>query len=408
MRIQGFVSQDDRRVTRVVVSGAGACCKQKTKVIRNILCSFHELALVAVVNRFSITLNGSAHVLDQSVPGKRAGAVDKGRHTATFVRDLRADLRRMNPDFAGRNSRTRHFGFTRRFVVGLRFSTFIATCKHLRWRTGLVVLKHMISIMGTWFGLLCRVLQRQFHGTDTSQSVEVEQAAIWGGLWNPECSLLLAILGSVCMAIGRLGGHILEVVACVRLSMRIRYAGSLGRDIAWLSNELAVVAGKPSSHTADNAIPPAALELGDNLDDVALAEAQAGAVVGIVVVECTHIHGAHWGGSEAIHVDIRQVNTPWGVSRSVKLGTSGQSFEACKQKGMSRSARVLRGCLAESTEGAKSDCSKNGRYVGGVRVHKTYLRTSMTRNPQTAGPPICLLKSMDSGSNICFSCSHYE
>lgn len=101
-------------------------------------------------------------------------------------------------------------------------------------------------------------------------------------------------------------------------------------DVLGLCDELAVVAGKPSSHAANNAVPPATLELGDDLDDVALSEAQTGAIVGIVVVQCTHIHGAHWRGCEAIHVGIHSVNTPFGVSRSGKVGVAVQSPGACR------------------------------------------------------------------------------
>jgi hypothetical protein len=108
----------------------------------------------------------------------------------------------------------------------------------------------------------------------------------------------------------------------VRLRVDIGHASRLGSDVVGLGNELAVVAGKPSSHAADNAIPPPALELGDDLDNVALPEAQTGAIVGVVVVESPHIHGAHWGGCEAIHVDIHRVNTPSGVSRSGDLGVA--------------------------------------------------------------------------------------
>lgn len=57
-------------------------------------------------------------------------------------------------------------------------------------------------------------------------------------------------------------------------------------------DHLTVIAGKPAPDAVDDSIPPAALELVDDLDHVALMKTQTGSVVGLVVVQSANIHGA--------------------------------------------------------------------------------------------------------------------
>jgi len=68
------------------------------------------------------------------------------------------------------------------------------------------------------------------------------------------------------------------------------------------ADDLAVVAREPASDTVDDAIPPSALELGYDLDDVALVEAETCPVVRLVVVERPHVHGTRWRRAhDAVH-----------------------------------------------------------------------------------------------------------
>lgn len=68
------------------------------------------------------------------------------------------------------------------------------------------------------------------------------------------------------------------------------------------SDGLAIIAREPAANSIDDTVPPAALELGDDLDDVALVEAETGPVVGLVVVESTDVHAAGRRSShDAVH-----------------------------------------------------------------------------------------------------------
>ncbi|KAJ8110153.1 hypothetical protein OPT61_g6925 [Boeremia exigua] len=104
----------------------------------------------------------------------------------------------------------------------------------------------------------------------------------------------------------RLGVGVGVVGAAQRLRVvivgRLQAAPVVLETLAWSLHDGAVVAREPAAHAVDHPVPPSALQLRDDLDNVALAEAQAGAVVGVVVVERLHVH-APWrnGTTVAVH-----------------------------------------------------------------------------------------------------------
>ena len=85
------------------------------------------------------------------------------------------------------------------------------------------------------------------------------------------------------------------------------------RYIVGTRDKLTVVAREPASNTIYNTIPPAALELGDDLNYISFVETETSAIVGLVVVEGADIHGPHWGGTnDAVH------EAPGGISPSCR------------------------------------------------------------------------------------------
>ena len=141
-------------------------------------------------------------------------------------------------------------------------------------------------------------LERQLHGTHASQRVEVEQAAVGGGLWDPKSGLLLLATIVVAIALDgqdsviaadrfRVGAGVFGAAHGLGLVvlLDIRAAGVVGQVVGRAGNDSAVVAREPAANAVDHTVPPSALQLGNDLDDVALAETQARAVVGVVVVE---------------------------------------------------------------------------------------------------------------------------
>lgn len=174
-------------------------------------------------------------------------------------------------------------------------------------------------------------LERQLHGADAREGVEVEEAAVGRGLGDPEGSLLLLVGAAIGVGPVALDGQD-GVVAAQRLCVRVCVVGAAQRlrivvvvslavavvvqVVARALDDGAVVAGEPAAHAVDDAVPPAALELGDDLDHVALAEAQARAVVGIVVVEGAHIHAAGRRPREAVHRVVQPCRGPSQPSRT--------------------------------------------------------------------------------------------
>jgi hypothetical protein len=74
------------------------------------------------------------------------------------------------------------------------------------------------------------------------------------------------------------------------------------RELVGTRNDLAIIARKPASNLVDHAVPPTTFELGDDLDHIALVEAQASPVVGLVVIQSADVHDARWRGADhAIH-----------------------------------------------------------------------------------------------------------
>src|SRR5688572_30058908 len=74
------------------------------------------------------------------------------------------------------------------------------------------------------------------------------------------------------------------------------------RQLVRARDDLAIIAGKPTTHLVDDTIPPAALELCDDLNHVAFMKAQACPVIGLIVVQSAHIHDARWcRAHRAIH-----------------------------------------------------------------------------------------------------------
>ena len=159
----------------------------------------------------------------------------------------------------------------------------------------------------------------QVHLGLVGAGVVVVQPAVVGDLGNPPRGLVLVAVGIV-VRLRVLPGPRAEdrvlpfVVPALLIRARLvgrlvarRLAGCAGAGAVGVRRvgqgvrvvHDAVVAWEPAAHAAQEAVPPAALELGDDLDDVALAEAQAGAVVpGLVVVQRAHIaqrrrHGRH-------------------------------------------------------------------------------------------------------------------
>jgi hypothetical protein len=90
---------------------------------------------------------------------------------------------------------------------------------------------------------------------------------------------------------------VLVIVLLVSVVVDVSPIGVEG--VVRVSHDLAVVAGEPTPDAVDDPIPPAALQLRDNLNNIALVEAQARAVVGLVVVEGADVHD---GLRESIHL----------------------------------------------------------------------------------------------------------
>lgn len=94
-----------------------------------------------------------------------------------------------------------------------------------------------------------------------------------------------------------------------------------------LVDELAVIAREPSSIAVHDAIPPATLELGQDLDDIALAEAKTGLVVCFIVVEGANIDARRRdGASVSIHSAGR---ASWMASARGGTGERTSRSRAC-------------------------------------------------------------------------------